>query len=77
MQSLVKRGVLSQSFMLILQWILMGSSSLSVVGAVLRIVRYDAVLLSLALNFLHRGHDISNTFIAGISCTIINSWNIT
>ena len=77
MQSLVKRGVLSQSFMLILQWILMGSSSLSVVGAVLRIVRYDAILLSLALNFLHRGHDISNTFIAGISCTIINSWNIT
>jgi hypothetical protein len=65
MQSLVKRGVLSQSLMLVLQWILMISSSLASVAAVMWRVRYDVVLVSLMLNFLHRGHDVVNTMIVG------------
>ena len=63
MQSLVKRGVLSQSLMLLLQWILMGSSSLAAGGAVLERVRFDAAFLSLLLNFLNRGHDVANTML--------------
>lgn len=73
MQSLVKRCVLSQPIMLVLQCILMASSSFAAIGAVLWRVRYDVSLLSLVLNFIHRGHDVFNTCITWSLSTFIES----
>ena len=62
LQSLVKRGVLTQRFMMVLNGLLMASSSIAATEAnVLGQVRVDAALLSLLLNFYNRGHDILNT----------------
>ena len=63
LQSLVKRKVLSHGLMITLQWLLMVSSSLAAIGAVLGRIRYEAVVVSLLLNFLNRHHDVCNTMI--------------
>jgi hypothetical protein len=73
MQSLVKRGALSQPMMLILQWILMGASSFAALGAVLWRVHYGTALISLGLNFIHRGHDLSNTCVTWSVTSLIQS----
>ena len=65
LQSLVKRGVMSQRWMMIMNVLLMTSSSLAAVGAVFGRVRVEAVVLSLLLNFGNRGHDIFNTMLVG------------
>lgn len=62
LQSLVRRGVLAQRFMMALNVLLMASSSLAAMDSnVLGQVRIEAALLSLLFNFSNRGHDILNT----------------
>ena len=62
LQSLVRRGVLAQRFMMALNILLMASSSLAAMDSnVLGQVRIEAALLSLWFNFSNRGHDILNT----------------
>ncbi len=62
LQSLVRREVLTQRFMMVLNVLLMVSSSLAAMDSnVLGQVRIEAALLSLTLNFSNRGHDILNT----------------
>lgn len=62
LQSLVRRGVLAQRFMMALNVLLMTSSSLAAMDSnVLGQVRIEAALLSLLFNFSNRGHDILNT----------------
>jgi hypothetical protein len=73
LQSLVKRGVMSQYSMLTLQWILMISSSLSAIGAVFGRVRLCAFLISLLLNFLNRGHEVVNTMITTLIIGVIDT----
>ena len=65
LQTLVKRGILSQGCMMILNGILMTASSLAAVGAVFGRVRLEAALISLLLNFVNRGHDVCNTLVTG------------
>ena len=62
LQSLVRRGVLTQRFMMFLNGLLMAASSLAAMDSnVLGQVRIEAALLSLWFNFSNRGHDILNT----------------
>jgi len=65
LQTLVKRHYMSQSFMLVLQRLLMISSSLAAIDAVFGRVRWSAAALSTILNFLNRRHDVMNTMIVG------------
>jgi len=60
LNSLVKRGILSQQYMMILNGLLMCSASLAAVCAISS-VRLEAAMLSLLFNFGHRGHDVINT----------------
>ena len=60
---MVKRGVFSQSYMMLLNGLLMISSSLAAIGAVFGRVRIEAAVISLLLNFGNRGHDVLNTMI--------------
>ncbi len=59
MQTLVKRGYLEQTCMLLLQQLLMLVSTSAAVQ-VLEAVRLVPALLSLGLNFARRGHEVSN-----------------
>lgn len=61
LQSLVRRRILSQTTMLILNRWLMLVSTCAAVNAVLRLVQWHVCFLSLALNYLHRFHDVTNT----------------
>lgn len=70
LQSMVKRGVLSQRLMMLLNGLLMASSSVAAVGAVFGNVRWEAALISLVLNFGNRHHDILNTMVTG--CVVAN-----
>lgn len=64
LQSLVKRGVLTQRFMMVLNALLMISSTIAAMEVnVLGQVRIEAALLSLLFNFSNRGHDILNTMV--------------
>jgi hypothetical protein len=65
LQSLVKRRVLSQAAMLSLNRLLMTVSSLAAFPSVATIVRWDACILSLILNLVHRHHDVMNTLFLG------------
>eukprot|EP01034_Spumella_vulgaris_P021758 gene21758-27814_t len=73
LQTLVKKGRMSQSRMLFMQQLLMVASSLAALS-VLAHVNWWAAAVSLALNFLHRKHDVLNT--AGIAATfyLIQRW---
>ena len=75
LQSLVKRRFLSQSTMLWLQrWLMMASSGGAMV--VVKDQNIVACFLSLALNFLHRHHDLINTMtIASLLLTYKLAWN--
>ena len=64
LQSMVKRGVFSQQNGLLINGLLMISSSLAAIGAVFGRVRIEAAVISLLLNFINRGHDVLNTMIA-------------
>lgn len=62
LQTLVKKNYLSQSFMLVLQHVLMLASSIAAVS-VLRKVDLFVAMASLALNFVNRKHDVTNTMV--------------
>jgi len=67
LQSLVKRQVLSQKFMMVLNALLMISASIaSMESNVLGQVKVEAALISLFLNFYNRGHDVLNTMVTFI-----------
>jgi hypothetical protein len=63
LQTLVKKGYLTQTRMLFLQKVLMTASSIAAIS-VLRYVNILIALLSLWLNFVHRKHDVYNTMLA-------------
>ena len=63
LQSLVKRKILSQSCMLMLNQSLMLISSLAALQSVLRVVQWPICLVSVLLNFANRHHDIFNTIL--------------
>ena len=67
LNSLVKRGVLSQRYMMILNGLLMFSASLAAV-CVIGSVRLEAAVLSLLFNFGNKGHDVINTLI--VACIV-------
>lgn len=60
LQTLVKKRYMAQATMLRLQQLLMAASSAAALR-VLRGVSLPLAALSLALNFMHRGHDFANT----------------
>lgn len=62
LQSLVKRQVLTQRNMMVLNGLLMISASLAS-NVVLGQVKLEAALISLVLNFWNRGHDLGNTMV--------------
>ena len=77
LQTLVKRHIIYQMTMLRLQRLLMTAASL---GSVVVVAYYITqpmqmwtVLLSVALNFVHRHHDVSNTLLIGVLATSINA----
>lgn len=63
LQSLVKRRVIHQSTMLMLNQWLMFVSSVASLRAVLTIVRWDLCAASLFLQLTHRHHDVFNTML--------------
>ena len=65
LQSLVKRQVLTQRFMMVLNALLMTSASIASMESndVLGQVKIEAAVISLFLNFYNRGHDILNTMV--------------
>eukprot|EP00978_Attheya_sp_CCMP212_P012891 scaffold32178_cov54-Attheya_sp.AAC.9 len=66
MQSLAKRGVLSQQSMLKLQRILMASASISASYVIIGRVSVLVALASVTLNFQNRHHDVANTMLISI-----------
>ncbi|KAL7464411.1 hypothetical protein ACHAXS_004754 [Conticribra weissflogii] len=76
MQTLVKRRVLSQQMMMSLQWILMISSSLAAIDAVLNRVRYGVAITSLAMNFSMKNQDIINTMSISAFVALTNQGSI-
>jgi len=63
LQSLVKRQVLTQRSMMVLNALLMISASFASNNVVLGQVKVEAALISLGLNFWNRGHDLGNTLV--------------
>lgn len=61
LQTLVKRGLLSQAAMLVYQAALMLMASVTAAVTVWRYVLLPIAALSMALNFANRGHDVFNT----------------
>ena len=59
--AVVRRKMLRQSHMLAMNSTLMAASSCAALPVLLRVVRPDLALASLALNFAHRGHEVLNT----------------
>ena len=59
--AVVRRKMLRQSHMLAMNSTLMAASSCAALPVLLRVVRPDLALASLALNFAHRGHEMLNT----------------
>ena len=53
--------MLRQSHMLAMNCTLMAASSCAALPVLLRVVRPELALASLALNFAHRGHEVLNT----------------
>lgn len=75
MQTLVKRKVISQHMMMSLQLILMISSSLAAIDAVLGRVRYGVAFISLAMNFHMRNQDLINTMSISAFVALTNRGN--
>jgi hypothetical protein len=65
MQSMVKRGLVSQRFAMFMNGLLMASSTLAALGAVFGQVRTEAAIISLLLNFINRRREILNTMVTG------------
>ena len=63
LQTLVKKGYMLQTTMLVMQHLLMAASSLVAIGA-LRKVNLLVAFTSLMLNFVNRKHDVLNTAVA-------------
>ena len=60
LQSMVKKKVISQHFLLILQKILMFFSSMAALP-ILSLIPFLVPITSCTLNFMYRGHDLRNT----------------
>jgi hypothetical protein len=71
LQTLVKKSLLSQPGMLRLNQLLMIVSSLAALQ-VLAHVRVTTALLSLALNLLHRGHEVTNTILVMFATVLVH-----
>jgi len=71
LQSLVKKGVMTQRYMICLQCFLMVVSSLAAANAVFEVVRPFVVLLSLFLNFTNRKWDVFNTLLVGFVSLVL------
>lgn len=68
LQSLVKRGMLSQGGMLWMQRLLMTASSIAALVGVMPHLHLGVCVVSVLLNFYHRGHDVLYTMlIAGLA----------
>ena len=75
LQSLVKRKVLTQRYMMGLNFLLMISASFaSMEYNVLGQVRVEAALISLVLNFWNRGHDVANTMVTFVIIYFFNQY---
>ena len=75
LQSLVKRRILTQQYMMGLNVLLMISASLaSMEYNVLGQVRVEAALISLALNFWNRGHDVGNTMVTFVIVYLVHQF---
>ncbi len=75
LQSLVKRRILTQRYMMILNALLMISASIaSMEYNVLGQVRIEAALISLFLSFYNRGHDVLNTMITFTFVQFVNNF---
>lgn len=70
MQTLVKRGFMSQAWMLALQQLLMSVSTVAALRVLANVWPHVAAL-SFALNFVRRGHEVSNgaLVLAAAGCT--------
>lgn len=74
LQSLVKRGMLTQNSMLWLQRLLMTASTLAALVAVVPHLHTGICVVSVVLNFCNRGHDVLNTMIlAVIAMNVLSS----
>ena len=79
LQTLVKRKILSQGYMLVLQKILMLAASLSAIKVLFgsdgepAVVRPEICLLSLTLNFIHRHHEVLNTIGIALAFCVLDS----
>jgi hypothetical protein len=73
LQTLVKKRLLSQSHMLVMQQILMLASTLAALN-VLSYVNMYVAMASLAMNFLHRKHDLLNTACIAALCVLLQRW---
>ena len=78
LQSLVKRRVISQKFMMVLNALLMISASLASMDTnVLGQVRIETALISLFFNFYNRGYDVFNTLATFVIVHFISNFIIT
>lgn len=70
LQTLVKKRYMTQETMLALQKVLMLASTIAAAN-VLTEVNWLVCIISLALNFLHRKHDLLNTMIVAVGYIVV------
>ena len=66
LQSLVKRGYLSQTAMLAWNMILMGITTLAALQVLWKHVHWPSAVFSLAMNFCNRGREMTNCFAVAV-----------
>lgn len=71
LQTLVKRHIISQQTMINLQRLLMSVSSIIAITGVLGNIRPEIPVISLFLNFNHRGHEVTNTMLTALLAIFI------
>ena len=71
LQSLVKRKLLCQKEMLLLQRLLITSATLSSITPIFGHVRLELCAASLLLNFVHRYHDLVNTMLVAVGSQVL------
>ena len=73
LQTLVKRHLLTQANMLSLQKLLMISSSLAAIVAIIGKVQWSLCIASLVLNFVNRNFNVVNTMLIGSIALLLNN----
>jgi hypothetical protein len=71
LQSLVKRKMLRQREMLLLQRLLITSATLASITPIFGHVRLDLCVASLLLNFVNRYHDLVNTILVAVGSLVL------